>query len=33
MMLLCTRRHTGWRFWFQGEFLVIPLVGIVGIAA
>ena len=33
MLLLCSRRHIGRRFWFPGEVWVVPLVGIVGIAA
>ena len=31
MLLLCSRRHIGRRFWFSGEVLVVPPVRIVGI--
>ena len=31
MLLLCSRRHIGRRFWFPGEVWVVPLVGVVGI--
>ena len=30
---VCNRRHIGRRFWFPREVWVVPLVGIVGIAA
>ena len=32
MLLLCSRRHIGRRFWFPGEVWVVPPVGVVGIA-
>ena len=32
MLLLCSRRHIGGRFWFLGEVWVVPSVGVVGIA-
>ena len=32
MLLLCSRRYIGRRFWFLGEVWVVPLVGVVGIA-
>ena len=32
MLLLCSMRHIGRRFWFPGEVWVVPPVGVVGIA-
>ena len=31
MLLLCSRRHIGRRFWFQGEVWVVPPIEVVGI--
>ena len=31
MLLLCSRRHIGRRFFFLGEVWVVPLVGVIGI--